>query len=369
MIGGYGLQDERFPRLSVPEKVAQALDKEMGLGGWLPGYSGFPATDGQYRYDYRFDKTDGVTFAGKVPWLVRIDPTGIFVMPLPLVPATTTQAFRDWMKQVNDDEVLQVLETFGGMPSGETWLSGEALQQWVKAGVVQVLGGENPTQAFYNNYAPYSPAMGWAFSENGRQVVNTAWAESGQWHKGVMFGGNISIGAIEDDENSPLTRHGWVKNWQTTDKTVIRYLRVLYRMIEQGFSPTVAQALKYKIVRAGFDEVEDRAGVVKNGQNAMRQELVFWYQREDAPIASCSAQIMQTYSGELCGNGEIKFPIPAQRPELRGCYSFEFVPATKVEKPPRCHTVMFAYYGDVCLLFRQCPEGGALSERQCATEL
>ena len=57
-------------------------------------------------------------------------------MPLPLVPATTTEAFREYIEEVADEEILKILDRFGGMPSGESFPVGQDFQAWRRAGVV-----------------------------------------------------------------------------------------------------------------------------------------------------------------------------------------------------------------------------------------
>lgn len=49
------------------------------------------------------------------PWLVRIQSSGVFAMPLPIIPATSTQAFREFMESVGDDEIIKILDRFKAM--------------------------------------------------------------------------------------------------------------------------------------------------------------------------------------------------------------------------------------------------------------
>ena len=86
--------------------IAEDID-----GVRLPGYSGIPSIDGEFQYDYKFSQTHGVTFdSSNKPWLTRISSSGIYAMPLPLIPATTTDAFREYIEEVGDDEILKILE-------------------------------------------------------------------------------------------------------------------------------------------------------------------------------------------------------------------------------------------------------------------
>jgi len=143
IVGGYGRQDfDRLPktfperaRMNLPE-AARAKIKVALSGVRLPGYTGLPPANGQFQYDYKFFNTNGVSFdaAGK-PWLLSVRSNGVWAMPLPIVPATTTQAFREYVEKVGDEEILAILDRFGGMPSGEGFPT-RYLQAWRRAGVV-----------------------------------------------------------------------------------------------------------------------------------------------------------------------------------------------------------------------------------------
>ena len=99
IVGGYGRQDleslpKAFPeraRTNLPE-ATRAKIKAVLSGVRLPGYTGFPPANGQFQYDYKFFNTNGVSFdASGKPWLLSVRSNGVWAMPLPVVPATTTQ--------------------------------------------------------------------------------------------------------------------------------------------------------------------------------------------------------------------------------------------------------------------------------------
>lgn len=84
----------------IPEAVVQEIGKELE-GVSLPGYTGVPPVGGQIQYDYKFYDSHAVVFeADNKPWLVQISNLvgGVYAMPLPIVPATTTKAFKKWIK-------------------------------------------------------------------------------------------------------------------------------------------------------------------------------------------------------------------------------------------------------------------------------
>ncbi|MDF5797599.1 hypothetical protein P4203_28525 [Pseudomonas aeruginosa] len=127
VVGGYGRQrledlpenDLERARMLVPERYMALVREQLG-NVRLPGYSGFPDEAGQFKCEYAAFRCHGVAFdSSNSPWLLQIDGRGVYAMPLPVVPATTTDAFRRYMEEVGDDEILRLLDRFGGMPSGK----------------------------------------------------------------------------------------------------------------------------------------------------------------------------------------------------------------------------------------------------------
>ena len=65
----------------------------------------------------------------------------VWAMPLPTIPATTTDAFREYMEEAGDEEILSILDRFSGMPSGEGFPASENdVLAWKRAGVAIKLG-------------------------------------------------------------------------------------------------------------------------------------------------------------------------------------------------------------------------------------
>jgi len=150
----------------IPQAVKQAIGKELE-GLCPPGYTGVPPASGQIQYDYKFYESHAVAFGqDNKPWLVQISNTaGVHAMPLPLIPATTTKAFKKWIEEVGDTEIKWVLEQFGGMPSGEPFPRAKQLQAWKRAGVVIKVCDMGD---FYTRIM-YSSSCGWSFNSRGTE--------------------------------------------------------------------------------------------------------------------------------------------------------------------------------------------------------
>lgn len=103
-------------QMVIPEGVKAAIAEELGDAP-LPGYTGRPPESGQIQFEYKFYDPNAVAFAfdGK-PWLLKLSSAGVYAMPLPLIPATTTKAFRKWVEDAGDDEILWIL---GGLLQGD----------------------------------------------------------------------------------------------------------------------------------------------------------------------------------------------------------------------------------------------------------
>ena len=152
--------------------VSQSRYPEELYSVRLPGYSGIPSIDGEFQYNYKFNQTHGVTFDNSnKPWLTRISSSGIYAMPLPLIPATTTDAFREYVEHVGDQEILKILDRFGGMPSGESFPKGSGFESWRRAGAIIKV---SDTNHFYSNIA-YSMSCGWSFNLSGTEGFNTCY--------------------------------------------------------------------------------------------------------------------------------------------------------------------------------------------------
>jgi hypothetical protein len=176
----------------------------------------------QICYDYRFMRTHGIHVAvDGVLWLVEISMArGVIAMPLPLHPLTARPMppkagepsdrwrFREALEklriginrgdpvEMRDEDGLRILDEFGGFPTGESFPSERAIvDAMIRAGELLELLKPADLQPFYD-HSFYSSAMGWAFSESGREAHNTAYRYTDEGvQKGVHYAINLAISA------------------------------------------------------------------------------------------------------------------------------------------------------------------------------
>ncbi|MGO4700295.1 hypothetical protein [Dyella sp. 2RAB6] len=157
------------------------------------------ARDGlQIRFDWRFSRTHGITYAADGrPWLVEIGITqGILATPLALNPNTTSAAFRKRIEDKADEEALDILDRYGGFPTGEGFPPTEQLEAWIRAGRVLRLQSHDDLQPFYA-HSSYSSQLGWAFNARGDEAHITAWRYGDDdVQRGVHYMVPLQIGAI-----------------------------------------------------------------------------------------------------------------------------------------------------------------------------
>ena len=366
VVGGYGRQevkelpDTKLERASmrIPGKWLGKIKAELP-NVRLPGYSGAPHPDGRITYDYSPYDNNGVSFDEKgCPWLLRISFEGVEAMPLPLVPATTTKSFRAWMEEVGDDEILALLDRFGGMPSGEGFPTGKARKAWRRAGAV-VLVCE--AAEFYKHLAMYA-AGGWSFNSKGTEAFNTCWghADNGLLH---VHGYKMRLALGEAKGGGRLRLNMQPLEDATDQDTLTRYLARIYRGLselvsDEQMASSHANAIKYKLRRIPPSELLARAegflrmaadstGDTSVAEEKVRGEVESLDALELEPIASHSGAVSRVTSGPVYwpnrnpgASARLKFP------ELsgRGCESFLLYSPDYDGPDGQCDTVMFGCY-------------------------
>lgn len=336
IVGGYGKQilsklpDDPIERSAfrLPSSYQHAVDKELASVR-LPCYTGLPNEDGEFQCDYKFFNTNTISFdSSNKPWLLRVDRSGVWAMPLPIITATATDSFRAYVDGMGDSEIIAILDRFGAMPSGETFpISTSAFQAWRRAGVIIKVCD---TKDFYKNL-PYSSAMGWSANTTGTELVNTCYSIDDVTGKITAFAykARLRLGAA--------VNHGWIK--ARTGEALIdmghinKYLQSIFELITEN-TPTNL-AIKYKINRASLIDIGARARLY-SGQS----EVDYWNNLELDPIASHTGTLTKINEGIYLGGQNVKVPEPM----LGGCISLPTPVPTAANFKGVKDTIVLAYY-------------------------
>lgn len=346
--GGYGIQllsllpadnNERAQYIIPPKYLDKIFDELYEVR--LPCYSGIPPLLGQFQFDYKFYHTNGVVFDNESkPWLIKIDPSGVWAMPLPIIPITATQAFREYIESINDVEILKILDRFGALPSGEGMpLIQQDFYAWKRAGVIIKVCDSSD---FYEHIA-YSDACGWTFNSNGTEGFNTAYSVDEDGVKyGVAYKASFRFKAAE--------RWGWLNKIDVVGEyavVVSKYLSALLNLLPKGDQKTLA--ILYKLRRVSRDDIYQQALTsLANPLGVTSVDVDYWNNLELPPIADHTGKVVKVGQGYLYHNAlpqnqpQIKFPDVGQK----GCISFDFRPEkiTGQNIKPNCDTIMYGYY-------------------------
>lgn len=335
------------PRINPLENIQFTLPldkitkiKEEMKGGTLPGYTGYVHAEGHIQYDYKQNKNDLVSFdTDNKPWLVRVWGIGVYAMPLPMIPATTTETFREYIESVQDEEILKILDRFGGMPSGETFPKGQDFHAWVRAGaVVKVCDAYE----FYQ-YIPVYDASGWSVNSNGTEGFNCCYTMTGGRVEFLSYKLKLTLVPIEDK--------GWIKPKSTDSKLIFDYISDLYKMMD--LSDAYDRAIIYKIKRIEPKEIEQRALNYVSSDSSRQREYDYWDNFNAKPIARHTGSVSRVGSGiapmpvvkGYYQLGGLKFPEYTGQ----GCQSFQ-CPAPELHERPTneiaCDVVVFGTYID-----------------------
>lgn len=336
IVGGYGRQDfydlpdnqlERA-KFDVPFQFLERIKNHISEVR-LPAYTGLPNLKGQFQCDYKFANTDIISFdSNNEPWLVKVNNQGVWAMPMPIIPATKSPAFREYIESVGDNEVLKILDRFGAMPSGEGFPTG--FYEWVRAGVIIKVCS---TLDFYQHSA-YSSAMGWSANLRGNEVVNTCYDVDDStgifYSKAYML--DLNLDAAVDA--------GWLKSGpdlsllNNYEKGLIdRYLSSLYSAIQKNND--INLAIKYKLRRCFAADILARA---KKGFD--KQEVEYWRNLELTPIANHKGSMSVISQGDIYRANNIKVPEPYSE----GCVSFDFLPKKKDYVEDKSDVIVLAYF-------------------------
>lgn len=196
-------------------KMQQVVQVVMGFGRLSAGVLGTMAAGGvrgtyidelrangaQIQYDYKQQRTHGITVAedGRL-WLIEISITrGVLAMQLPMYPGTA-EALREHFESRGDDDLVAVIDELGGIPSGEVFpRDARSLNARIERGdILRLMMPTDLTE--YYRCSPYSTALGWAFSPDGKEAHNTAYYyHDDGYQRGVWWQINLKIGALDPE--------------------------------------------------------------------------------------------------------------------------------------------------------------------------
>lgn len=342
VVGGYGRQDlSKLPDNSLEQATMVLPDSYMReistqlTNVRLPGYKGVPDKKGQFKYDYKFNKCHGVAFDdANEAWLIQISSSGVYAMPLPLVAATTTEAFKKYIQEVGDEELILLVDRFGGMPSGESFPENpQDFQAWRRAGVIIEVCS---TSEFYSGQAMYF-ASGWSFNSKGTEGFNTCYKEQANGLK-TVFGYKLKL-SLHSTKNRGLLPLEWEFSSDAEKTQINNYLAKLYEQLTSNNHKELA--IKYKIRR---HTVAELISLSRNDK-----DIDYWDRLEMPPIANHNGNIAQVSQGYVYWPGKVpqaqgglKFP----EFQGKGCESFDFTAPEYKGSPVRCDTVVFGCYID-----------------------
>lgn len=347
IVGGYGRQDfanlpdekiNKFERARVklPQEWLDRVNEEL-KGLRLPAYTGLPPADGGFQFDYKFNNTNAIGFDDKNrPWLLRVNPSGVYAMPLPVVPATRTAAFRRYMQLVGDDEILAILDRFGGMPSGESFPAANYFEAWRRAGVIIKICDSSD---FYNHIA-YSSACGWSLNSSGTEGYNTCYDYYDDEGLGYGLTYNLTLNLVSTDQYYGAEPVEVVDKGPIADKVRL----YLGQLLPTLGATNDDRAILYKLRRSKSGDIYQRA-LGRTGKD----DRDYWNNLEMAPIAEHTGSIREVYRGYLYHSAEFQFQPQIKFPEplLGGCVSHNFLPLENgryKNKYPNSDTIMYAYY-------------------------
>ncbi len=346
VAGGYGRQivtelpeDElERARMLIPERYMRQIRQQVG-NVRLPAYTGFPDEQGQFKCEYRASRCNVVAFdTGNSPWLLQINARGVYAMPLPVVPATTTEAFREYVLEVGDDELLKLLDRFGGMPTGEGFPQAEQdFEAWRRAGVIIKVCD---TADFYSFEAMYA-ACGWAVNSRGTEGFNTCWTyDSAGLMQVHAYKMKLSL--------APAENQGRLLNtWDYDSYSDVReaqgklnaYLAKVYEALAENGARELA--IKYKIRRVPAADILARA------DSSSGPDVDYWDSLELPPIAAHQGRVSRVASGPFYWPSKVlKSCTRLKFPELtgQGCESFPHISPDYSGGAVKCDTIVFGCY-------------------------
>lgn len=312
---GFGRQDtlklpdapiERDP-MRVPEPYLSNIRSEL-KDVRLPGYTGQPDIDGFIQCSYKFHDTNLVAFdTGKNPWLLQISDNGVWAMPLPVIPATTTKAFAAYVRFVRDTELQKILDRFKGIPSGESFPKGADFHHWVRAGVIIKVCG---TLDFYKK-SGYSTAHGWTCNTDATEIANTCYDYKGNLCYGYTYTIHPKLGIAKNNGRlNALTISNLTADQM---RRLSAYMSGLFDLMPANSAAT--NAIKYKLRGVHYTQL-----LARTTKKPDQSEVDYWLNYQAPSIADHSGNIIIENEGYLHDGNVLKVPEPV----IKGLVSMDF---------------------------------------------
>lgn len=341
VVAGYGRQDfDNLPdnaleqaQMNIPAEIYSKIVDELAVKG-ISITDTLTHQTGRIYYAYNFYETNAIGFASdNRPWLLNIASNGVWAMPLPMIPETTTQAFKDYIVSVGDTEILAILDRFGGMPSGAGFPQGDDFQTLVKAGVIiRVCDTAN-----YSKNNPYSPYLGWSVNTKASEgFVTCYYYDDATWMAvGNTYRMQLNLAPINQIQ-------------MPTDDPYLNQVKAYVSKLLSKLTEDTLQnkAIKLKLARADYNLLKDRA--LRPSEEEI--EIDFFRNYQALPIANHAGNVSLYSSGFLYNYNKGRYAPQIKFPtfwEERGCTSFIFLDqygGNYNGDAPDCDTIMFVYF-------------------------
>lgn len=303
----------------MPDEVTKKIESEIERYA-IGAFKGVPYNEGKISYSYG-NVTHAVGFSDNQCFLIEVSPSGVYVMPLPVIPATTSPTFYEWANKHDDDEIVAIIDKFGGLPTGELMPTGAERETWIRAGYIQRLCDTNE---FYKHNLFYD-ACGWSFNSQVSEGFNTCWSfdDSGmRW----AYGFKLSLKLVDIDYEVSLSR----------DDDILR-MGILSKFLNND---EASRAIRYKINRLNGEELHAYQYFNFDQWNELRFEPK---QKHTGNMAQITKGRMYWGSKDKPQSfGYLKFPTL----NGEGCQSFDMTMPNYKGGFVKCDTVVFGCYVD-----------------------
>ncbi|TXH47982.1 MAG: hypothetical protein E6Q97_25925 [Desulfurellales bacterium] len=322
------IYDEAEPPL--PDEVIEKIEDEAVEGEDETSYESTVKSQGvRIRYDHRFQRTHGlIRAADQKWWVVEISQgRGIMMMRLPLCRHTDLPEFRQKCETLSDHEAIQVLDMFGGFPSGEPFPTEPlAVESAVRSGRIIRAKTSEEISEFYS-LSGYSSIMGWAFSDSGSEAHNTGYTYDDQGYaKGSHYAAQMTVGAFIDVEPDELAE----------------VLKGILSEVDRKKKGQVFDEVMWKVDRMSKQDIEQFLEVSDRHTASDLFDMVNEVTLTPSAPVSCSfTRVSEGYLYSRAQYGsQVKFPEPI----LEGCISAPLYQQNGALPAVSCDTTVHVFF-------------------------